>query len=74
MDPASRRSKHGKLTTTGRLAPVTGPLVVEDDETIGGALTDSMRAHGHDVTWSCTGAQALGEAGPFDLVLLDLDE
>ncbi|MBN9098116.1 MULTISPECIES: response regulator transcription factor [unclassified Pseudonocardia] len=51
---------------------MTGLLIVEDDETIGGALTTSMRSHGHDVTWARTGAQALSAPGPFDLVLLDL--
>jgi DNA-binding response OmpR family regulator len=49
-------------------------LVVEDDETIGDVLESSLRAHGHDVTWSRTGQRALGAAvtDTFDLVLLDL--
>ena len=51
---------------------MTGLLIVEDDETIGGALAESMRTHGHSVTWARSGTQALGAAGPFDLVLLDL--
>lgn len=51
---------------------MAGLLIVEDDEMIGGALTQSLRAAGHAVTWARTGARALGEAGPFDLVLLDL--
>jgi len=49
-------------------------LVVEDDETIGGHLESSLRAHGHDVVWQRTGRGALAEtdAEEFDLVLLDL--
>lgn len=49
-------------------------LVVEDDETIGGHLESSLRAHGHDVAWQRTGRGALEEsaAEEFDLVLLDL--
>ncbi|HVL83137.1 MAG TPA: response regulator transcription factor [Pseudonocardia sp.] len=49
-------------------------LVVEDDETIGGVLESSLRAHGHDVEWVRTAAAALGaaDAGDLDLVLLDL--
>jgi DNA-binding response OmpR family regulator len=48
-------------------------LVVEDDETIGGVLDASLRAHGHDVTWARTGQAALREAdGEPELVLLDL--
>ena len=49
-------------------------LVVEDDETIGGVLDSSLRAHGHQVVWQRTGRGALREAATvnFDLVLLDL--
>lgn len=49
-------------------------LVVEDDETIGGVLDSSLRAHGHQVVWQRTGRGALREAAmaSFDLVLLDL--
>jgi DNA-binding response OmpR family regulator len=49
-------------------------LVVEDDETIGRALTSSLGVHGHAVRWVMTGAGALAaaEAQPFDLALLDL--
>jgi DNA-binding response OmpR family regulator len=49
-------------------------LVVEDDETIGAALTTGLRAHGHGVSWQHTGASALaaGAERAFDLVLLDL--
>jgi DNA-binding response OmpR family regulator len=49
-------------------------LVVEDDATIGGVLRSSLSAHGHEVTWALTGADALRAAAEqtFDLVLLDL--
>ena len=49
-------------------------LVVEDDETIGAALSTSLGAHGHDVVWQRAGHPALREAerSDFDLVLLDL--
>jgi DNA-binding response OmpR family regulator len=49
-------------------------LVVEDDETIGTALTAGLRSHGHAVTWERTGNGALAGAAEqaFDLVLLDL--
>ncbi|HEU0090359.1 MAG TPA: response regulator transcription factor [Pseudonocardiaceae bacterium] len=49
-------------------------LVVEDDETIGGVLDSSLRAHGHQVVWQRTGRSALRVAATtnFDLVLLDL--
>ncbi|MFC4945013.1 response regulator transcription factor [Pseudonocardia sp. GCM10023141] len=53
-------------------------LIVEDDETIGSALTTSLRAHGHEVMWHRTGLGALQHwersttAVPVDLVLLDL--
>jgi DNA-binding response OmpR family regulator len=49
-------------------------LVVEDDETIGSALTSGLRAHGHSVSWQQSGRKALDAAAgrAFDLVLLDL--
>jgi DNA-binding response OmpR family regulator len=49
-------------------------LVVEDDETIGSALSAGLRSHGHAVSWQHTGRGALeASAGrAFDLVLLDL--
>jgi DNA-binding response OmpR family regulator len=49
-------------------------LVVEDDETIGTALTTGLRSHGHAVSWQRTGRGALDAAAgrAFDLVLLDL--
>ncbi|MBN9099883.1 MULTISPECIES: response regulator transcription factor [unclassified Pseudonocardia] len=51
---------------------MTRLLIVEDDDMIGGALAESLRANGHDVVWARAGAQALDEGGSFDLVLLDL--
>jgi DNA-binding response OmpR family regulator len=49
-------------------------LVVEDDETIGAALTTGLRAHGHAITWHRTarGAMSAVNGRGFDLVLLDL--
>jgi DNA-binding response OmpR family regulator len=49
-------------------------LVVEDDETIGAALTSGLRSHGHTVSWQRTARGALDAAAGrvFDLVLLDL--
>jgi DNA-binding response OmpR family regulator len=49
-------------------------LVVEDDETIGGALEQSLRTHGYDVVWVRSGQSALEEItrADVDLVLLDL--
>ena len=49
-------------------------LVVEDDETIGSALSAGLRSHGHSVSWQRTARGALeASAGrAFDLVLLDL--
>ena len=49
-------------------------LVVEDDETIGTALSAGLRAHGHAVSWQRTARGALDAAAgrAFDLVLLDL--
>jgi DNA-binding response OmpR family regulator len=49
-------------------------LLVEDDWTIGDALTSSLRDHAYDVVWEQTGAGALERAATsaIDLVLLDL--
>jgi DNA-binding response OmpR family regulator len=49
-------------------------LVVEDDETIGTALTTGLRAHGHAISWQRTAHSAMGAVNGrgFDLVLLDL--
>ena len=49
-------------------------LLVEDDDTIGQALTTSLGAHGHEIGWERTGRGALrwAEAEPVDLVVLDL--
>ncbi|RLK61994.1 response regulator transcription factor [Actinokineospora cianjurensis] len=47
-------------------------LLVEDDETIGAVLSDSLRRHGHDVRWARTAAAALADGNAFDLALLDL--
>ncbi|WP_417307670.1 response regulator [Devosia sp.] len=49
-------------------------LLVEDDEALGGALRDHVRAEGHAVDWmrrldDATEARA---ATPYDLILLDL--
>jgi DNA-binding response OmpR family regulator len=49
-------------------------LVVEDDDTLGTLLANGLRSHGHDVTWSRSGRDALRRSADaaFDLVLLDL--
>jgi DNA-binding response OmpR family regulator len=49
-------------------------LVVEDDDTIGAALTGGLGSHGHAVSWQRTAQGALDAAAgqAFDLVLLDL--
>jgi DNA-binding response OmpR family regulator len=49
-------------------------LVVEDDDTIGSALTAGLQSHGHVVAWHQTGEGGLTVAAEraFDLVLLDL--
>src|SRR3954462_9379957 len=67
---------------TGLRLPVRPPtvtvvadlLVVEDDETIGSALSAGLRSHGHAVSWQRTARGGLeAVAGrAFDLVLLDL--
>lgn len=46
-------------------------LVVEDDETIAEPLVEGLRRQGYETEWVRTGADALN-AGPVDLVLLDL--
>ncbi|MEZ5217209.1 MAG: response regulator transcription factor [Ilumatobacteraceae bacterium] len=46
-------------------------LVVEDDPTIAGPLTEGLAREGFEVTWAPTGAEALAADG-YDLVLLDL--
>ncbi len=49
-------------------------MIVEDDDAIGGRLTATLRAQGHDSEWCPDGAAALERAarGPAELVLLDL--
>jgi DNA-binding response OmpR family regulator len=56
------------LVVAGRL------LLIEDDPSIGEALTSSLQAHGHEVLWEQTGHGGLSRAADaeFDLVLLDL--
>jgi DNA-binding response OmpR family regulator len=56
------------------LGGVARLLVVEDDETIGDALEQSLRTHGHEVTWVRSAQAALHQAAQtdLDLVLLDL--
>ena len=56
------------------MAGVADLLVVEDDETIGSALSSGLRLHGHAVSWQRSGRGALEEIARrlFDLVLLDL--
>ncbi len=53
---------------TGRLV-----LLVEDDASIGRAMTDALESHGHRVTWCRSGSSATTsvEAELPDLVLLD---
>ena len=46
-------------------------LVVEDEDAIAEPLVEGLEREGFDVTRAATGAEAL-EAGPADLVLLDL--
>jgi DNA-binding response OmpR family regulator len=48
--------------------------VVEDDQTIGQVLKDSLGQHGHDVRWQRSGHDALRDAAAntFDLALIDL--
>jgi len=49
-------------------------LLVEDDSTIGGVLSSSLRSHAYEVFWERTGTDGLARAGTgaVDLVLLDL--
>ena len=47
-------------------------MVVEDDETIGSTLIRALEAHGYQVTWTTSGADAIDLAAHADLVLLDL--
>ena len=49
-------------------------LVVEDDEVIGRSLKEALGGEGHEVDWVAAGSAAIDavEAGPVDLVLLDL--
>lgn len=51
-----------------------GLLLIEDDETIGRVLEDSLRRHGFGVLWKRSGRGGLEAAAEsdFDLVLLDL--
>src|SRR3954453_11701946 len=80
-----RREEDGKRPTgrrrkgcaQGRCLPSPGMadlLVVEDDETIGAALTSGLRAHGHAVSWQRSGRKGLDAAAgrAFDMALLDL--
>jgi DNA-binding response OmpR family regulator len=56
------------------VSAVADLLVVEDDETIGTALTSGLRTHGHAVSWqrAAHGALSALNGRRFDLVLLDL--
>jgi DNA-binding response OmpR family regulator len=49
-------------------------LVVEDDQTIGQVLRDTLAQHGHDVRWQQSGHDAVRDAtaNTFDLALVDL--
>jgi DNA-binding response OmpR family regulator len=49
-------------------------LLVEDDASIGPALSDGLRGHGYDTSWAIDGRAAMERvrAEPPDLVLLDL--
>ena len=49
-------------------------LIVEDDPDFGPALSDALRAKGHQPAWARSSAQALGmlQAEVFDVLLLDL--
>lgn len=49
-------------------------LVVEDDQTIGQVLRDTLAQHGHDVRWQQAGHDAVRDAAAntFDLALVDL--
>ncbi|KJS56763.1 transcriptional regulator [Streptomyces rubellomurinus subsp. indigoferus] len=47
-------------------------LLVEDDEPVAESLRRGLVRYGFEVSWVTTGAAALAEADPYDLVLLDL--
>ncbi|MFJ9691683.1 response regulator transcription factor [Kitasatospora sp. NPDC101183] len=47
-------------------------LLVEDDEPVAESLRRGLVRYGFAVTWVTTGAAALAEPEPYDLVLLDL--
>jgi two-component system response regulator MtrA len=48
-------------------------LLVEDDEALGGQLTERLRKAGYEVRWSQTGTEAVGlDPRGYDLVVLDL--
>ncbi len=55
--------------------PSARVLVVEDDATIGQALTGALRTQGYDVEWAQTGAEGIAGASDFEpeLILLDLN-
>ena len=56
------------------VTPVADLLLIEDDETIGGSLRDSLVADGHQVRWATRAAEALDAArtGRYALALLDV--
>ena len=68
------RAPRGAGPAVPTLVIMADLLVVEDDATIGEALTAGLRSHGHSVSWQPTAQGALDAAGGrvFDLVLLDL--
>ena len=49
-------------------------MLVEDDQRIGPLVVSALRDHGHEASWSLTGADAIqvARSTPLDLVLLDL--
>jgi len=49
-------------------------MLVEDDQRIGPLVVSALREHGHDASWSVTGADAIevARSTTLDLVLLDL--
>lgn len=47
-------------------------LLVEDDESVAQALRRGLERYGFSVTWVDTGADALNESEPYEVVLLDL--
>ncbi|PXY22407.1 response regulator transcription factor [Prauserella muralis] len=47
-------------------------LLVEDDEGVAGALAESLQTHGHSVTRTARGSDALTRHRDADLLLLDL--